>query len=245
MTIWVIIAAHFVADFTLQPTWLAKAKKERMSCLLIHIAIYTVLIGSITFNLVERVNVVEVLLLISGTHFVVDGMKIAIEKQNLCKRWSLWMFVIDQMIHLIVLMFLRKWYVCEDYYTPLWESVLAWEKSSVAVLYIVTFVILWDPASVFINKLFVCFFGDDREGNLDVGPLDIGSVVGKLERLIIAMLVFANQWGAIGFVLTAKSIARYKQIGENNNAFAEKYLIGTLASAAISIAVPFLLMQFM
>ncbi|MBP3701451.1 MAG: hypothetical protein J6I64_06150 [Lachnospiraceae bacterium] len=74
---------------------------------------------------------------------------------------------------------------------------------------------------------------------------DTGSVIGKLERLIIALLVLANQWGAIGFVLTAKSIARYKQIGEDKNDFAEKYLIGTLASAAVAIAVPFLLVQFM
>ena len=40
-----------------------------------------------------------------------------------------------------------------------------------------------------------------------------------------------NQFGVIGFVLTAKSIARFKQM-ENRN-FAEKYLIGTLTSFLI------------
>ena len=40
-----------------------------------------------------------------------------------------------------------------------------------------------------------------------------------------------NQFGLIGFVLTAKSIARFKQM-ENKN-FAEKYLIGTLTSFLI------------
>ena len=40
-----------------------------------------------------------------------------------------------------------------------------------------------------------------------------------------------NQFGVIGFVLTAKSIARFKQM--ENKDFAEKYLIGTLTSFLI------------
>ena len=40
-----------------------------------------------------------------------------------------------------------------------------------------------------------------------------------------------NQFGLIGFVLTAKSIARFKQMEDKN--FAEKYLIGTLTSFLI------------
>ena len=36
-------------------------------------------------------------------------------------------------------------------------------------------------------------------------------MIGKLERLIIAMLVIYGEAGAIGFVLAAKSLARYKQ----------------------------------
>ena len=38
-----------------------------------------------------------------------------------------------------------------------------------------------------------------------------------------------NQISAIGFIYTAKSIARFKEI-EQNKAFAEYYLIGTLFS---------------
>ena len=40
-----------------------------------------------------------------------------------------------------------------------------------------------------------------------------------------------NQFGLIGFVLTAKSIARFKQMEDKN--FAEKYLIETLTSFLI------------
>ena len=44
-------------------------------------------------------------------------------------------------------------------------------------------------------------------------------------------LLLNNQFGLIGFVLTAKSIARFKQMEDKN--FAEKYLIGTLTSFLI------------
>jgi hypothetical protein len=62
----------------------------------------------------------------------------------------------------------------------------------------------------------------------------IGSWIGILEREIILILGLMGQYGAIGFVLTAKSVARYKQL--ENKAFAEKYLVGTLLSALIAIA---------
>jgi len=64
--------------------------------------------------------------------------------------------------------------------------------------------------------------------------IKIGSWIGILEREIILMLGLLGQFGAIGFVLAAKSLARYKQL--EKKAFAEKYLVGTLLSALIAIA---------
>ncbi len=61
----------------------------------------------------------------------------------------------------------------------------------------------------------------------------MGFWIGVLEREIILILGVFGQYGAIGFVLTAKSIARYKQLEDKK--FAEKYLIGTLLSALISV----------
>ncbi|NLC26475.1 MAG: hypothetical protein GX777_07650 [Fastidiosipila sp.] len=56
-----------------------------------------------------------------------------------------------------------------------------------------------------------------------------GSLIGILERLIILIMLSQNQYAAIGFVLTAKSIARYSKLAENK-IFAEYYLLGTLLS---------------
>jgi len=59
--------------------------------------------------------------------------------------------------------------------------------------------------------------------------LRAGRVIGILERWILVTLVLASQYGALGLILTAKSIARFKKIQEDP-AFAEYYLLGTLYS---------------
>ncbi|OIO98984.1 MAG: hypothetical protein AUJ92_00340 [Armatimonadetes bacterium CG2_30_59_28] len=50
---------------------------------------------------------------------------------------------------------------------------------------------------------------------------------------IILTRVLVGQWTAIGFVLTVKTVARFKQLEERQ--WAEDYLVGTLASASIAI----------
>lgn len=57
-----------------------------------------------------------------------------------------------------------------------------------------------------------------------------------LERVIVLLLLSAGQYAAIGFVLTAKSVARYNRISEDAR-FAEYYLLGTLLSTAMVLGV--------
>jgi hypothetical protein len=55
-----------------------------------------------------------------------------------------------------------------------------------------------------------------------------GRVVGLLERLILFFLVLAGQYTAVGFVIAAKTMARFKDFDDRG--FAEYFLIGTLLS---------------
>lgn len=63
--------------------------------------------------------------------------------------------------------------------------------------------------------------------------LGSGYLIGVLERVILLTLGLMGQVGAIGFVLTAKSLARFKQLEVKG--FAEKYLVGTLLSMGIAL----------
>jgi hypothetical protein len=55
-----------------------------------------------------------------------------------------------------------------------------------------------------------------------------GRMIGFLERVICVVLILLGQWSSVALVFTAKSIARFKALEEQN--FAEYYLLGTLAS---------------
>jgi hypothetical protein len=64
-------------------------------------------------------------------------------------------------------------------------------------------------------------------------PAQVGAAVGVLERLIVVALVLAGATAAIGFVIAAKTLARFKQLDDRD--FAEYYLLGTLASVTVAL----------
>ena len=61
----------------------------------------------------------------------------------------------------------------------------------------------------------------------------VGSTIGVLERILIIVFVLTGTDVAIGFVVAAKTLARFKLL--DDRAFAEYYLLGTLASVAVAI----------
>lgn len=72
------------------------------------------------------------------------------------------------------------------------------------------------------------------------GPtLQGGRIIGVLERCIVIALFARGEIAAIGFVFTAKSIVRYHDFSKPD--FAEYYLIGTLYSVVIALALSLLL----
>jgi hypothetical protein len=72
---------------------------------------------------------------------------------------------------------------------------------------------------------------DEREGH--ASPARIGATIGILERLLIVTFLLTGSTAAIGFVVAAKTLARFKQLDDRD--FAEYYLLGTLASVAVAL----------
>jgi hypothetical protein len=64
-------------------------------------------------------------------------------------------------------------------------------------------------------------------------PVRIGAAIGILERLLIVTLVLSGALAGIGFVVAAKTLARFKQL--EDRPFAEYYLLGTLASVSVGL----------
>ncbi|HHV43826.1 MAG TPA: hypothetical protein GXX57_04055 [Firmicutes bacterium] len=134
---------------------------------------------------------------------------------------------------------------------------------ALAVLYLCTYILLAQPAN-FVIRWLVDKADDlllpemvpqsilERAGQLEMAAtsesrglntLQAGRVIGVLERWIICTLVLVSQYGLIGLVLTAKSVARFKQIQEEAT-FAEYYLMGTLYSTLIALVAGILVSGF-
>jgi hypothetical protein len=62
----------------------------------------------------------------------------------------------------------------------------------------------------------------------------VGVTIGVVERVLVVVLILGRAEPAIGLVIAAKTIARFRQLEERH--FAERYLVGTLASVAIAVA---------
>ncbi len=84
-------------------------------------------------------------------------------------------------------------------------------------------------------------WGGDRFAQSSVADLQppepvarLSPRIGVFERLLCVSFAYAQEWSAIGLVLTAKSIARFKDLEQPQ--VAQYYLVGTLASVGWAVA---------
>lgn len=82
----------------------------------------------------------------------------------------------------------------------------------------------------------------EQEGTRGVGGIVVssselarGRLIGVLERATALTLVLLGEYGALGLVVAAKALARFRGLEERD--FAEYFLIGTLASLLVALAV--------
>lgn len=101
-----------------------------------------------------------------------------------------------------------------------------------------------------------CFFSDGIPLSSDKGSPNneqqelakgkkylVSKYIGYLERALIITLVLNDSIQAVAFVITVKSIARYKEIEEKD--FAQYYLLGTLTSTLLAVLGGLFLKKFL
>ncbi|WP_404450274.1 DUF3307 domain-containing protein [Sutcliffiella horikoshii] len=63
--------------------------------------------------------------------------------------------------------------------------------------------------------------------------LSRGKIIGYLERLLVIALILMGSFSAVGFIVAAKSLTRFKQMDDRD--WAEYFLLGTLTSFLFAI----------
>lgn len=238
MSLSLLLTAHFIADFSLQSADWAEKKMQKFRYLAGHAVVYAAVIAAVAFLCIPGNSVWLPLIIIALSHFLIDWIRVQADKKYKTTTVHFSSFVIDQVLH-IAIIYISVYAFGLNEQVKNWLTTLASAVPVEQLLrYALIFIIILDPASVFVKKLSIYVSGGTNNGGQKKEP-PVGSVIGKLERILTVILVLCNEIGAIGFVLAAKSIARYKQLDNQN--FAEKYLVGTLSSTAIAVITALLL----
>lgn len=230
-----LLIAHLIGDFFLQPASLVDKKKRSIKGLIIHTSVYTliVLLILLLFGSVWEIIFWSILTFVS--HFVIDYLRIKVIKKLKNNTLSFWSFIVDQFMHIVLIVIISL--VIKSNLNSIGISIsnisfLRDIDFNKALNYCLAFLIVLTPASVFIKHFFNYLFNNTEIcDNNDSG--NVGALIGMLERVVILLLGVLGLYGSIALVLTAKSLARFKQLEDKN--FAEKYLVGTLVSLIIAI----------
>lgn len=235
-----ILLGHIIGDFYVQTDKMAEKKKNSIKYMLIHCLIYTIVLGVVFYKLSR--GFVETLIISSFvflSHLIIDLIKRKCDKKP--AKYEYIIFLVDQIIHIMILLLIV--YVAKQLFCFQINNDMMINDLNVKICIVVASAILlcWKPASIFVSLVFKIIPETIEQADQTMKTnektenegVKIGSWIGILEREIILILGLMGQFGAIGFVLTAKSLARFKQL--ENKSFAEKYLVGTLLSAFIAI----------
>ena len=230
-----LLCGHMLGDLVFQAEAMVAGKRRSRRVLLTH---------ALELGLVQSVLVLPffwswtglgLLVFIAASHYAIDAAKVRLDG---CWPRLFICFALDQALHLAALVAAWGTWVAfaprssSDTLSGLSVEGLGFlgPMAAVAAIYAFNF----NGGSVIVTALL------RRVSRSTADPPDsppeppAGRIIGILERMMILTLVWIGEWGAVGLMLTAKSVARFKEL--DDRAFAEKYLVGTMTSVLVAVA---------
>jgi hypothetical protein len=214
-----LLAAHFVADFLLQPARYVK-QRFKMGWASSWLYVHGCIAGILFYLFSAAWGLVWFPVALAASHIFIDGIK---AKTSDTART----FILDQLAHLFIIVFLWFAMVSWNYVGLLAGFVEILHNSrywAVALAYII---IIW-PVGILIGHITRSWRATEKSSKSDTGLDRAGLWIGRLERFLILTLVLLNRYEAIGFLIAAKSIFRFAELKRE----AEYIIIGTMMSFA-------------
>lgn len=97
-----LITFHFIGDFLLQNSRIAK-KNSKLKYLILHCAIYGLILAIPIFLLFDYIWGILVLLIIAVSHYGIDILRIKLDKKYDSVKFSYYSFIVDQLTHIALL----------------------------------------------------------------------------------------------------------------------------------------------
>jgi hypothetical protein len=224
------LVAHVLADFYFQSQkWCNKKESKIISGIQWY---HALIVFALSYMLSFNIAFWWAALGIAVSHLLIDILKSYLISINYRKKY---LFFMDQFLHVSVIL-------CISYLYGITSILNIYNHINEYAYILLALLICGKPANVFIKK----FLESNRieikkntgkNGNIVIreeeeGLLNAGRVIGILERIISFILIVFNQFAAVGFIIAAKSILRFK---ETERAETEYLLIGSLLSFGIAI----------
>ncbi|WP_435346067.1 DUF3307 domain-containing protein [Haloarchaeobius sp. HRN-SO-5] len=225
-----LLLGHVLGDFVFQTDELAK-NKHRPGPLLSH-SVIVLAVHGITFIPLLTRQTALIVGLIGVFHLLIDAVSARLRHR---KPASAGLFLGDQLAHLLVI--LVGWSLMDP---SAWTAApvvnalggvdrLPWSEITAGALYVSAFVFAHEGGNAIVRGV----LPEDGPETEEEDDLEAGSLIGSLERWIILLLGLAGRWESVALVVAAKSIARFEEL--KKRAFAEYFLVGTLASVLVAI----------
>ncbi len=232
-----LVLGHLVADFLLQTDAMIR-DKQRAAVLLGHVGIVT----AASWVALGFAPLLLLLLLVATTHLVIDLAKLrwAAARRARGLEPGFAGFATDQAAHLAVIA------VAAGLWPGAWSAGL-WANPEVLAR-LPSLARLPEAMALAAGLIATVWTGGYAVREVIAGlkvPIDPatdmslpqgGKLIGRLERLMILMLLLADQPDAIGLLIAAKSILRFNELAASDRRATEYVIIGTLASFAWAIA---------
>ena len=217
-----LLFVHILGDFYFQSQTTARKKVKKLKWVSYHCIIYGVISFVLVKLLVPNFSYSLLWLFIIG-HAVIDITKYYIVKKYLKNNfYDKYVFIIDQIIEVYK-------------YNAFINDVLVTMEIPIESLLslVLKLLLIHKPINIFIALIMNDYKPEDKKKD---DTIKAGRMIGTVERIIMLFFLSIKQYSSVGLVLTAKSIARYNKIAEDQK-FAEYYLLGTLLSTICVLVV--------
>ena len=232
----VMLIGHVLGDFYLQTEKIVKKRKESIRAVFLHGLIYTLCMLIVLLVCIPITKyTVWLFVCVSATHLLIDILKFfCIKSKKSFLQSEKQILIVDQGAHFATLTIVW-WYLGQKVCVRGFISQEIMNLPNLPIIILLGVLCILRPISILITHFKIWNYTNDanKEKNLNNNIVNevknAGRIIGYLERTIVFILLLYNQFGAMAFILTAKSVARFKEI-EQDKSKAEYYLIGTLLS---------------
>jgi hypothetical protein len=224
-----LIVAHLLADFIFQTKKMVENKQWFSKAMMQHIGIVFILTLAFTANW-------KIALLLTLLHYVTDGIKISLKKTQKIK--ETYLYLADQGVHFVTIVLI--WTINQNLFAEVLQTLqlpfLRYNWSVILMGYLLVTTPLGYIIGLATQKIQTQTPDDNitnPEQNTEPKSDRNGLWIGVFERIIILTFVLLEQYEAIGFLITGKSIIRFS--AKNEGIRSEYVLLGTMASYGVTI----------